>query len=1049
MNDTMTQTSEPQVALPAAPHPLLGLLLSQFLGAFNDHIYKMVLSLFAVSMAVGTSDGSGYIPAIGAIFVMPYLLFSGYAGHLADVRSKRQVLIYTKLLEVVAMALGCFALWSSNMTLMLTVLFLMSLQSALFSPAKYGIIPEIVPLTALSRVNGVIEMTTFLAIILGTTIGSVLFTAWQTHLVRIGLVLVGIAALGTLASFRIPRVPSALAKGVIKPFPLNPWAEIIQGVRRLIADRPLWLISLGIAYFWFLGALLQMDLLLYGKNVLGATDVHVGLLQTFIAVGIGTGSFAAGRLSGNKVELGLVPLGALGIGISALVLALLPPAFGSAAGLLIVLGMAGGLLIVPLNSFVQHRSNHGEKGRLVATINFMSTVGVLLASGVLWACQTLFLMSADQVLLIFGLGTLVGTVFVVRLLPAFLVRFCLWLLTHTLYRIRVVGPTHLLQRGPALLICNHVSFVDGFLVGASIQRFVRFIVYRGFYEHPALNWLFRSMHAIPIAGGDPERVTASLESARQALLDGHIVCIFAEGTISRTGNLLPFKRGFERIVAELDVTIIPVHLDRVWGSMFSFRDGRFLWKWPRQLPYPVTVSFGAPMPVSTTAFEARQAVMELGCVAAAYRHSRHDTLPRRFIKTAKQNWSRFCMANANGSPYTFGKVLTESMHLAGWLRHHCSHDAIIGLMAPPSVDSAIANIAVLLAGKIPVHLDETADRDTFRQVVEQCQIGTMLTTQDFLEQHQDQPGVRWVVIADAMAASSPGRQRFLHVIARVLPTRLLQWRYTKRDQHHTSLATICFTTQDAGTAQGAMLSHHNILSNLESLDQVFVLSSQDCLLGTLPLHHAFGWTLTLWFPVIAGYGVVYYANPMAADMVGDIVQRYQATLLLSTPTYCKSYVQHTPDEDFASLRYAVVGSEPLPTDLADAFQAKFGLDLLEGYGYNEMAPVIAVNVPDVMQGSQHQVGKIAGTVGHPIPGVAAKIVCPVTSDPLDCGTEGLLLVKGPNQMTGYWQAPEQTAQVIRDGWYVTGDRAVIDENGFIWVTARRESSRGIATGATS
>ena len=353
--------------------------------------------------------------------------------------------------------------------------------------------------------------------------------------------------------------------------------------------------ELGIAYFWFLGALLQMDLLLYGKNVLGATDVQVGMLQTFIAVGIGTGSLAAGRLSGNKVELGLVPLGALGIGLSALALALLPPHFGMAAGLLIALGMAGGLLIVPLNAFAQHRSNHGETGRLVATINFMSTLGVLLASGVLWACQTLFFMLADHVLLVFGLGTLVGTVLVVRLLPAFLVRFCLWLLTHTLYRIRVVGQTHFLQRGPALLICNHVSFVDGFLVGASTDRFVRFMVYRGFYEHPALNWLFRAMYAIPIAGGDPERVAASIESARQALLDGHVVCIFAEGAISRTGNLLPFKRGFERIVDKLDVPIIPVHLDRVWGSIFSFKDGRFLWKWPRQLPYPVTVSFGAPM----------------------------------------------------------------------------------------------------------------------------------------------------------------------------------------------------------------------------------------------------------------------------------------------------------------------------------------------------------------------------------------------------------------------------------------------------------------------
>ncbi len=591
-----------------------------------------------------------------------------------------------------------------------------------------------------------------------------------------------------------------------------------------------------------------------------------------------------------------------------------------------------------------------------------------------------------------------------------------------------------------------MSFVDGFLVGACIQRFVRFIVYRGFYEHPALNWLFRSMHAIPIAGGDPERVADSIERARNALLDGHVVCIFAEGAISRTGNLLPFKRGFERIVVDLDVPMIPVHLDRIWGSIFSFKNGRFLWKWPRQLPYPVTVSFGAPMPCSTTAFDARQAVMELGCMAAAYRHSRRDTLPRRFIGTAKQNWSRFCMADAGGSAYTFGEILTESLRLTGWLQQHFPDETIIGLVAPPSVNSAIANIAVLLAGKTPIHLDGTADDHTFSKTVEHGQIYTILTTRNFLDlnqrHHLPQQGLHWVVIEDARTAHSPGQQRLAQVIARLLPARLLQWFYAQRDQHSTSLATVCFTThdnsdpQDTGDPQGIMLTHHNILSNLESLDQVFLLSSRDCLIGTLPLHHAFGWTLTLWFPVIAGYGVVYHTDPMAADTVGNLVRHHQATLLLSTPTCCQTYVQHTPDEDFASLRYAVVGSEPLPDAVADAFQAKFGIELLEGYGCNEMAPVIAVNVPDVVDGAQHQVGRVAGTVGHPIPGVAAKIVCPATGDPLECGDEGLLLVKGPNQMTGYWRAPEQTEEVICDGWYVTGDRAVIDEHGFIRVTAR-------------
>lgn len=604
---------------PATKHPLLGLLVSQFLGAFNDNIYKMVLSLFAVQMAAGTEAGGSYIPLIGAIFILPFLLFSGYAGYMADVFSKRHVLVATKTFEIVAMGLGCVAFLTGRIEPMLGVLFLMALQSTVFSPAKYGILPEILPNKDLSRGNGLVEMSTFLAIVLGTTVGSAMFAAWKGHLEIIGLILVAIAVAGSVASLGIPDVAPS---GVRKPLRLNPWSEITSGLTRLYGERPIWLAVLGIAYFWFLGALLQMDLILLGKDVLRTDDLHVGLLQTFLAVGIGMGSLAAGRLSGNKVELGLVPLGALGMGVCALLLAIATPSYPYVAAALSLLGFSAGLFIVPLNAFVQHKSGSKEKGRILATSNFLSMSGVLLASATLWFCHNLLQIPADQIILMFGLVTLLSTVYVLRLLPDFLVRFLLWMLTHTVYRIRVVGQEHVPLHGPALLICNHVSFVDGLLVSACVQRFIRFMVYRAYYEHKYLHWLFRLAHAIPIAGGNPEAVTASLERARQELRQGHVVCIFPEGAISRTGNLLPFKRGFERIMDGLDVPVIPIYLDDVWGSIFSFQDGRFFWKWPRRVPYPVTVSFGASLPATTTADQARQAIQELGCKAVPYRLSR-------------------------------------------------------------------------------------------------------------------------------------------------------------------------------------------------------------------------------------------------------------------------------------------------------------------------------------------------------------------------------------------------------------------------------------------
>jgi acyl-[acyl-carrier-protein]-phospholipid O-acyltransferase/long-chain-fatty-acid--[acyl-carrier-protein] ligase len=1007
--------------------------VAQFLGALNDNVYKMVLSLLAIHLARSAEAGGTSLSLIGAIFILPFFLFSGYAGHLADVYSKRHVLVATKALEIVAMGLGGVAFLSGRFAFMLGVLFLMAVQSTLFSPAKYGILPEILPDQRLSWANGLVEMSTFVAIILGTTIGSALFTRWQDNLGVIGLMLTAIALVGTLASLRIPYVPPAHAS---KTWQRNPWGEIVCGLKRLYGATPLWLTVMGMTYFWFLGALLQMDLMLLGKDVLGVDNLRVGLLQTFLAVGIGLGSLAAGRLSGPKVELGLVPLGALGMGVCALLLALASPAYPSVAAALVGLGICGGLFIVPLNAFLQQKSGSTEKGRLIATSNFLGTCGILLACGTLWVCQDLLRMSADRIILAFGIGTLFGTVYILRLLPDFLVRLLLWLLTHTLYRMRIVGAAHVPAQGPALLVCNHMSFIDGLLVGASVQRFVRFLVYRGYYEHPCLRWLMRLMHAIPVAGGNRKAVLASLEQARQALQQGHVVCIFAEGAISRTGNVLPFKRGFERIMAGLDAPIIPVHLDRLWGSIFSFQDGRFVWKWPRRLPYPVTVSFGSPRPSASTAAHVRQAVMELGSVAVAYRRQQRDLLPRRFMATARRQWSQFCMADSTGKQLTFGRALVGSLLLARWLRQHQPQDAMVGLLLPASVCGALAYIAVLLAGKVPVNLNFTAGREGMSAAIQQCGMQTMLTSRQFLHKAKLDALAGMVYLEDVLPQFSLWQKALVMLQARLLPLRLLQWCYTPRGHQPHTLATVVFSSGSTGTPKGVMLSHHNVLSNLESIAQVFALTPQDRLLGSLPLFHSFGFTVTLWLPLVTGCGVVYHPNPTDAKAIGELVRTYKATMLISTPTFCGMYLRQCPADAFASLRFAVVGAEKLRPELAQAFHDKYGVELLEGYGCTEMAPVVAVNVPDVGHGTQRQLGHKPGTVGHPIPGVTARVVHPETGEPLPCGTEGLLLVTGPNRMLGYLGQPEKTAEVLQDGWYVTGDIATIDEDGFICLTDR-------------
>lgn len=1008
-------------------------LWTQFLGAFNDNVYKIVVAMLAVHVATSAGGASGQLSLVGAVFILPFFLFSGYAGHAADVFSKRSVLIATKVLEVVAMALGIFAFFSGRIDLMLGVLFLMALQSTFFSPAKYGILPEMLPDKDLSRGNGLIEMTTFLAIILGTSIGSVMFAAWKDHLGWIGLILTVLAVAGTFTSLGISRVPPS---GARKPFRPNPWAEIGRGVTRLYHERTLWLAVMGISYFWFLGALLQMDIILLGKEVMGLDDFWIGILGTFLAIGIGTGSLAAGRLSGDKVELGLVPLGSIGMGGFSILLASSTSSYTQMVTVLFLLGFAGGLFIVPLNAILQQKSGREEKGRLIASANFLNTGGILLASGVLWVFRDLLQLQADRIILIFGLLTLAATAYILRILPDFLIRFTLWILTHTLYRIRIVGQQHIPFRGPALLVCNHISHADAPLVGACVQRFIRFMMYRPYYETKVLNWLFRRMKAIPVSGRNRRDILEGLERAREELRQGHVVCIFAEGAVSRTGNLLPFKKGFERIVEGLNVPVIPVHLDQLWGSIFSFKDGKFFWKWPERIPYPVTVSFGTPLPSTTKAEEVRQAIMELGSVAVEYRGSFRDQLHLRFLRTAKRRWFSFAMADSSGEKLTFGGVLVRGLILAKWVRNQCPKDSMVGLLLPPSIGGALANIAVLLAGKVPVNLNFTAGQEAMTSAIQQCGIRTILTSRIFLAKAKLEEIEGMVFLEEVMKRVTPFQKVQTTVLALLFPSRLLQALYTHEDQKPDSLATIIFSSGSTGIPKGVMLSHHNILSNVEGLAQVFWVTNKDRLMGVLPFFHSFGFTGSLWFPLLSGFGVVYHSNPLDAKTIGAMVSKHGATILIGTPTFYAAYLRKCTPEEFSSLRIAIVGAEKLREPIANAFKEKYGLDLLEGYGCTELSPVVSVNIPDFEERTYRQTGLKPGTAGHPIPGIAVKVVDPDTGDPRSYGEEGLLLVKGPNQMVGYLGHPEQTAEVLRDGWYVTGDIAAIDEDGFIRITDR-------------
>ena len=512
---------------------------------------------------------------------------------------------------------------------------------------------------------------------------------------------------------------------------------------------------------------------------------------------------------------------------------------------------------------------------MLATNNVLNTLGMLAAAGLFWLLGAVLHFTNDQIILMFGLFTLAGTVYVVLRVPDFFIRFTLWMLTHTIYRITIVGRPNIPLRGPALIVVNHVSVVDGGLVGASLQRFVRFMVYGPYFRLPVVNWLMRRMHAIPVTAGSRREVVAALERARAELVAGHVVCIFAEGAISRTGNLLPFQRGFERIVKGLDVPIVPVYLDRVWGSVFSFKRGKFFWKLPERLPYPVTVAWGTPLPSTATATEVRQAITELGSTAMSMRREPNTRLHVEFMRSARRRWSHLAMADTTGQKLTYGRALIGAFAFGRVLERRTAGETTVGTLLPASVGAVLANIGLFIAGKLPVNLNFTIGRESLDLAIRQAGIKTILTSRKFLEK-ANLPEMPGMVFLEDLRKEVTGKDKLLALIsARLTPMSILARRYGPRRDAKGNLATIIFSSGSTGVPKGVMLTHANVLANADSLAQAFPALHNDVFIGVLPLFHSFGFTGTMWLPLLQGSTVVFHPNPMDAKTIGEIAGTYK------------------------------------------------------------------------------------------------------------------------------------------------------------------------------
>lgn len=1009
-------------------------LWTQFLGAFNDNVFKMIVSVAAVAYTAGNADESSqYLALTGAVFVLPFLLMAGWSGQLADRFSKSKVLIVTKSFEILTMIFALFALQATSMPMLLGVLFLLAAQANFFSPAKYGILPEILPERDLSRANALLELTTFVAIVIGGGFGTLLFEHWKHEQWKMSAFLIGLAVLGSLFSLGIPKVKPSPST---EPFHWNPFAEIVKGFGILGKDKPMALTVAGISFFWFIGGLVQLTLVVFVNHTLHGSESQIGLLVAALAIGIGAGSIASGRISGERIELGLVAPSGILMGISGCILGTCTTQ-NTAFFWLTLMGFFGGMFIVPLNTFLQDEAAPAEKGRILATNNFANMIGVILASGVLYLLHDKLHFSGELIFLAAGVFSVLASVYILfRHLLRATVRFFCWTILHILFDLEVKGGHNIPTKGGGVVVGNHVSYADAFLIGSATPRFVRWILWKTLYDIKFLTPIFELLRTVPIDLSKPRDAVATLVFCRSEVEAGELAGIFPEGQITRTGHLLPFKRGYERIAESKSgkqYPIIPAWIEGLYGHPLSMKGGKLFGsydRWPRP---KVKVIVGEPVlgPIPPEALRAK--VMELASQAATDKREQHDTIGRRFVLAARKQWSKLAIADSFGKEMTFGKALIGAQLLRRWLDRHAPNQPMIGLLLPNSVGTALANIAVTLSGRTAVNLNFTAGPAAMASAIEQCEIKTVLSSKLFLVKQKIEPMPGVVYIEELLPKFTGVDKAIAFLQAKFLPAGMLAKGTTD------DVAAIIFSSGSTGEPKGVELTHWNLISNMESVGQVYPVGPSDVMLGILPFFHSFGFGYNLWFPLLNQFPVIFHPNPSDAKTIGELSQKYGATFLLSTPTFASTYARKCSKEQFSKIRYVLVGAEKLRPAVAQQFEEKFGIRMHEGYGCTEMAPVVSVNGPDFISNDpdqNSQLGFKSESVGRPLPGVSLRFVDPATMEPVPYGQEGMLLVKGPSRMRGYLKQPERTAKVLVDGYYNTGDMARLDDEGFLHITGR-------------
>jgi acyl-[acyl-carrier-protein]-phospholipid O-acyltransferase/long-chain-fatty-acid--[acyl-carrier-protein] ligase len=623
-----------------------------------------------------------------------------------------------------------------------------------------------------------------------------------------------------------------------------------------------------------------------------------------------------------------------------------------------------------------------------------------------------------------------------------LIRWIIRTIVNLLYRVEFDGRDRIPAKGGAVIACNHQSYLDAVLLSMATDRPIRFVI----SSRVAQTWFVRPFarmtNSIPIEPTQsPRELIKALREAAAHVRDGGLLGIFPEGQITRIGRIVPFRRGIERIMRDLDAPIIPAALDGGFETGFSFMDGGFSiareLRWRR---HRLRVVIGESLPSQTPFTQLRQAILELQARGYAKRIHESEPLHRLAIGTLRRRSRAHLLSDhASGGTISNAKVLAAIVALGTKLRPVWKDEDKVGILLPPSIGAVAVNVAALLAGRVPVNLNYSVNEAVLAEICDNAGIRVIVTSRVFLAKVRLQmPAGTEVHLLEDVRSTITGAQRIAALIRGLYqPVGSLERSLGRKSPARVEdLATLVYSSGSTGTPKGVMLTHWNIVSNVTACCQAIRFEGDDRLLGILPFFHSFGFMVTLWLPLMRGIGVSYHPTPLDGRGVGNVVETMGVTHILATPTFLSIYSRACLPQQFGSVRVVIAGAEKLRASIADAFENRFGIRPIEGYGCTECSPVVAMCTPDWREKGVMQQSTKRGTVGHPPVGVVVRVEDPATGERLPVGREGMLLVNGPNVMQGYYKSPERSAGVLRDGWYVTGDIARLDEDGFITITDR-------------